>query len=144
MITAISCGGTGEWEARMEAIRIIKDEHRSLGAVLHGMLYLVHRTRDRGEKPNFDVLGAMIYYIDAFPERFHHPKDDQYLFRSLRIRYPDSAEVLEQYVAASGRIRRRRHRRVVHQPPRSGRAPCTSRPSAKKAIASRVPGVCAP
>jgi hypothetical protein len=32
-------------EEIMEAIRIIKDEHRSLGAVLHGMLYLVHRTR---------------------------------------------------------------------------------------------------
>jgi len=79
----------------MEAIRIIKDEHRSLGAVLHGMLYLVHRTRDRGEKPNFDLLGAMVYYIDAFPERFHHPKEDQYLFKLLRIRYPESAEVLD-------------------------------------------------
>lgn len=78
----------------MEAIRIIKDEHRSLAAVLHGMLYLVHHTRDRGDKPNFDLLGAMVYYIDAFPERFHHPKEDQYLFRLLRIRFPDSADVL--------------------------------------------------
>jgi len=82
-------------EENMEAIRIIKDEHRSLGAVLHGMLYLVHRTRDRGDKPNFDLLGAMVYYIDAFPEGFHHPKEDQYLFRLLRIRFPDSAEVLD-------------------------------------------------
>jgi hemerythrin-like domain-containing protein len=79
----------------MEAIRIIKNEHRSLGAVLHGMLYLVHRTRDRGDRPNFDVLGAMVYYIDAFPERFHHPKEDQYLFRLLRIRCPDASEVLD-------------------------------------------------
>jgi hemerythrin-like domain-containing protein len=37
----------------------------------------------------------MVYYIDAFPERFHHPKEDQYLFRLLRIRFPDSAEVLD-------------------------------------------------
>jgi hemerythrin-like domain-containing protein len=79
----------------MEAIRIITDEHRSLAAVLHGMLYLVHRTRDRGDPPNFDVLGAMVYYIDAFPERFHHPKEDQYLFRLLRVRHPGAAEVLD-------------------------------------------------
>jgi hemerythrin-like domain-containing protein len=79
----------------MEAIRIIRDEHRSLAAVLHGMLYLVHQTRDRGDKPDFDVLGAMIYYIDAFPERFHHPKEDEYLFRLLRIRHPAAAEVLD-------------------------------------------------
>ena len=48
-----------------------------------------------GDKPNFDLLGAMVYYIDAFPERFHHPKEDEYLFRLLRIRFPDSAEVLD-------------------------------------------------
>ena len=79
----------------MEAIRIIQDEHRSLAAVLHGMLYLVHQVRDRGTKPDFDLFGAMIYYIDAFPERFHHPKEDQYLFRLLRIRHPGAAALLD-------------------------------------------------
>ena len=80
----------------MQAIRIIQDEHRSLAAILHGMLYLVHQIRDRGAEPNFDLFGAMIYYIDAFPERFHHPKEDQYLFRLLRIRHPDAAPLLDQ------------------------------------------------
>ena len=79
----------------MQAIRIIQDEHRSLAAILHGMLYLVHQIRDRGAEPNFDLFGAMIYYIDAFPERFHHPKEDQYLFRLLRIRHPDAALLLD-------------------------------------------------
>lgn len=77
------------------AIRIIVDEHRSLAAVLHGMRYLVYEIRDRGAKPNFDVFGAMIYYIDAFPERFHHPKEDEYLFRLLRMRHPDAAPLLD-------------------------------------------------
>jgi len=79
----------------MEAIRIIHDEHRSLAAVLHGMLYLVHEIRDRGAKPNFDLFRAMIYYIDAFPERFHHPKEENYLFRSLRIRHPGAKPLLD-------------------------------------------------
>jgi len=30
----------------VQAIRIIQEEHRSLAAVLHGMLYLVHEIRD--------------------------------------------------------------------------------------------------
>jgi hemerythrin-like domain-containing protein len=79
----------------MQSIRIIQDEHRSLGAVLHGMLYLVHEIRDRGAKPHFDLLGAMLYYIDTVPERFHHPKEEQYLFWLLRIRHPSAAPLLD-------------------------------------------------
>lgn len=83
----------------MQAIGIIQNEHRSLAAVLHGMLYLVHEIRDRGARPDFDVLGAMIYYIDAFPERFHHPKEDQYLFRLLRLRHADAASLIDRLEA---------------------------------------------
>jgi hemerythrin-like domain-containing protein len=79
----------------VQAIRIIQDEHRSLAAVLHGMLYLVHEIRDRGMKPPFDVLGAMVYYIDAFPERFHHPKEDGFLFLRLRARCPEAGALLD-------------------------------------------------
>jgi hemerythrin-like domain-containing protein len=79
----------------MQSLSVIQDEHRSLAAVLHGMLYLVHDIRDRGAKPTFELLGAMIYYIDAFPERFHHPKEDEYLFRLLRLRHPDAGPLLD-------------------------------------------------
>jgi len=78
----------------MQAIRIINDEHRSLAAVIHGMLYLVREIREHGAKPDFDLLGAMIYYIDAFPERFHHPKEDRYLFRLLRTRCQEAAQLI--------------------------------------------------
>lgn len=83
----------------MEAVHIIRSEHRSLAAVLHGMLYLVHEIRDRGASPNFDLLGAMIYYIDAFPERFHHPKEDGYLFKLLRSRCPDAVPLIDRLTA---------------------------------------------
>ena len=79
----------------MQSIRIINDEHRSLAAVLHGMLYLVREIREHGAKPDFAVLGAMVYYIDAFPERFHHPKEDRYLFRLLRMRSPTAVKLIE-------------------------------------------------
>jgi hemerythrin-like domain-containing protein len=79
----------------MQAIRIIHDEHRSLAAVIHGMLYLVREIREHGAKADFNLLGAMVYYIDAFPERFHHPKEDRYLFRLLRTRCREAAQLLD-------------------------------------------------
>jgi len=80
----------------VQAIGIIHDEHRSLAAVLHGMLYIARDIRLCGKQPKFDVLGAMVYYIDAFPERFHHPKEDAYLFRFLERRHPDAAPLIGQ------------------------------------------------
>jgi hemerythrin-like domain-containing protein len=83
----------------MNALRVIRDEHRSLAAVLHGMLYLVNEIRVRGARPDFEVLGAMVYYIDAFPERYHHPKEDEYLFKRLRERCPQAGELLDRLEA---------------------------------------------
>jgi hemerythrin-like domain-containing protein len=79
----------------MKAIRIIRDEHRSLAAVIHGMLYLVREIREHGAVPDFALLGAMIYYIDAVPERYHHPKEDRYLLPLLRTRYPEALPLIQ-------------------------------------------------
>lgn len=79
----------------MQAIRIIEDDHRALAAVIHGMRHLVREIRERGARPRFDVLGAMIYYIDAFPERVHHPRESEYLFRLLRMRCAEAAPILD-------------------------------------------------
>jgi hemerythrin-like domain-containing protein len=79
----------------MNAIRIIHSEHRSLAAVLHGMLHLVNEIASRNDTPNFALFGAMVYYIDTFAERFHHPKEDVYLFKSLRLRAPDATALVD-------------------------------------------------
>ena len=93
----------------MKAIGIIHDEHRSLAAVLHGMLYLVNDIRSRGTKPDFKVLGAMVYYIDAFPERFHRPNEDRHLFALLRERCAAAGPLLDrverEHRAAAEKIR---------------------------------------
>lgn len=36
----------------------------------------------------------MIYYMDAFPERLHHPKENIYLFARLRQRTGEADEVI--------------------------------------------------
>jgi hemerythrin-like domain-containing protein len=77
----------------MQALRVLRAEHRSLAAVLHGLVYLVHAARDA--PPDFALLATMLRYVDAFPERFHHPKEDAWLFARLRRRHPPAAALLD-------------------------------------------------
>jgi hemerythrin-like domain-containing protein len=82
-----------------KAIGIIYDEHRSLSAVLSGLKSLAHLAHEGKFKPDFSVFRAMIYYIDAFPERMHHPKEDEHLFSRLLVRDPGSRELVEALMA---------------------------------------------
>jgi hemerythrin-like domain-containing protein len=79
-----------------KTIRILRDEHRSIAAVLHGLLSLVRDCKDPKLQPEFTVLYAMIYYIDAFPERLHHPKEDDFLFSRLAARAPEAKPLIEE------------------------------------------------
>ena len=36
----------------------------------------------------------MLSYIDTFPERYHHPKEDAYLFKRLLARCPEAQPVI--------------------------------------------------
>lgn len=78
------------------AATIIRDEHRAFAAVLHGLLYVVEQVRSRGEAADFTVLRAMLDYIEAFPEKLHHPKEDEYLYRLLRRRAPEAGPILDE------------------------------------------------
>jgi hemerythrin-like domain-containing protein len=77
-------------------LKIIRDEHRSISAVLHGLKQLARAAAEPGVRPEFDVFHAMIYYIDQYPERLHHPKEDRYLFARLALRAPQAAALVEQ------------------------------------------------
>jgi hemerythrin-like domain-containing protein len=69
-----------------DALDIIRKEHRKLAAILRAMHYLVQRIQAHNAYPNFDAFRAMLYYLDAFSERLHHPKEDEFLFQPLRAR----------------------------------------------------------
>jgi hemerythrin-like domain-containing protein len=79
-----------------KAIRIIRDEHRSISAVLSGLIELTRVARTPGVQPEFAVFRAMIHYIDEFPERLHHPKEDHYLFARLAERAPETRPLVEE------------------------------------------------
>jgi hemerythrin-like domain-containing protein len=81
--------------ARAAAISQLRSEHRLLARVIEALETLVAEIAEDLTAPDFALLAAMLYYVDAVPERLHHPKEDQYLFAALRKRDPDAAALLD-------------------------------------------------
>jgi len=79
----------------MKAIAIIQDEHRAITAVVEGLRHLVVEIAAGRMAPDHALLGALFHYIEQFPERLHHPKEDDFLFARLRMRRPDAAPLLD-------------------------------------------------
>lgn len=77
------------------ALRVIRDEHQALSAMLRSMAMLLAKSRRDGALPNFDVLRSMMFYVDEFPEKLHHTKEDQLLFPLVRKRAPELETVLD-------------------------------------------------
>lgn len=76
------------------AIGVIRGEHRSMAAVLHGLKHVLRQARETGEPADMRLLRAMTHYFLAFRQLLHHPKEEGYLFARLRARAPKSAAVL--------------------------------------------------
>ncbi len=77
------------------ALNTIRNEHRSLAAILHAMRDLVARIRDGSSRADFEGLRAMLYYLDAFSSRLHHPQEDEFLFQPLRARGSEAAAIVD-------------------------------------------------
>jgi branched-chain amino acid transport system ATP-binding protein len=78
-----------------ESIRILKSEHRSIAALLSGLRHLAHMAQDARFKPDWPIFHAMVRYIDEYPERLHHPKEDEHLFARLLNRAPQARTLVE-------------------------------------------------
>lgn len=76
------------------SIRIIRDEHATLAAMLRSMGMMVDRGPGKDPQSFFDVLGAMLFYIDEFPERLHHPKESELLFPRVAALVPETQELI--------------------------------------------------
>ncbi len=79
-----------------KVLNTIRDEHRSIAAILHGMRYFVERIETRKAKVDPRVFRAMLYYLDTFCERMHHPKEDRYLFSALRKRGNEAGVIIDE------------------------------------------------
>lgn len=73
-----------------DALTTFRDEHRKLAAVLQTLRDRVEQLRACGGTPDFGSLRDMLYYLDAFPARCHHPMEEELLFLPLRARGGDA------------------------------------------------------
>ena len=97
------------------ALTIIRDEHRTISAVLHALKDLAREAQDPATRPAFAALRAMVRYIDEFPEKLHHPKEDQ-LLALLVARAPDTralADALRQEHVEGARLVRELERALL-------------------------------
>ncbi len=77
------------------SLRIIHDEHAALSAMLQSLRMMIRRGPGDGPEQFFDVLRAMLFYIDEFPERLHHTKETELLFPPVRARAPHLKDALD-------------------------------------------------
>ena len=82
-----------------EAIAVLKSEHRSISAVLHALKELARMAHDATVRPRFQVLRSMLRYIDEYPEKLHHPKENEHLFARLVARAPETRLLVEELQA---------------------------------------------
>jgi hemerythrin-like domain-containing protein len=78
------------------ATGIIRAEHRALAAVIDSMKSMVAEIRAGRLTADYPLFWSMIHYIDAFPDRLHHPKEDDWLFARIRQRTRAADALIEE------------------------------------------------
>lgn len=78
-----------------ETLRVIRDEHNALSGMLQSLSLLIRRGPGDDTQRFFATLEAMLFYIDEFPERLHHPKESELLFPRVVRLAPQTAAAIE-------------------------------------------------
>jgi hemerythrin-like domain-containing protein len=91
------------------AIEVIRNEHRSIAAVIHALEYLAEGVDAPGPPPDFRMLNAILYYVREYPERLHHPAEDRELFARVRARTTEANALLATLEAEHARGEARLH-----------------------------------
>ena len=84
---------------RDSALAIIREEHRMLRSVMQALEQVVRELLTHHIDADHALIACMLYYIEDFPERCHHPKEDETLFRLLRERTSSADAVLDELQA---------------------------------------------
>lgn len=95
-------------------IQTIHQEHASIASILTSILAMLQRGARDDEEGFFATLRAMLFYLDEFPAKQHHPKETVFLFRPLVAKSEALAEVIHQlemeHIREETSIRELQHR----------------------------------
>ena len=73
----------------VEIIEILRQEHRNIEKLLRVMEQELS-VFDRGERPDYEVFGAIIEFFKKYPDSCHHPKED-IIYETFKARDPARA-----------------------------------------------------
>ena len=92
-------------------IEILRQEHRNI----EKLLLVLEQELDvfaRGDRPDYEVVHAVIAYFQVYPDAYHHPLEDR-VFEKLKVRDSTAAAKVGD-LAADHRRGAERLRRVAH------------------------------
>jgi len=97
----------------VEIIEILRQEHRNIEKLLRVMEQEL-TVFDRGERPDYEVFGAIVEFFKNYPDSCHHPKED-IIYEKFKTRDPGRAASVADLEAEhrEGAVRLRRVARVI-------------------------------
>jgi branched-chain amino acid transport system ATP-binding protein len=78
----------------MQALRIISEDHSNLWRLATTIDHVAEEI-EGGERVDPAFFNSVFDYIEQFVDRSHHPKEDDFLFRLLRLRSLKAAAILD-------------------------------------------------
>lgn len=81
---------------QQQALSIIRNEHITLTAVIDALKHVANDVAAGKLTPDYKLLWSILYYIEEFPERLHHPKEETVLFPHVRKRCEDIRDTLDE------------------------------------------------
>ena len=92
-------------------IERLSREHRNIETLL-AVLERELEIFDRGDRPDYEVIRAIISYFEVYPELYHHPQEDL-VFAKLKLRDPAAAakvgDLAREHQKGAERLRRVAH-----------------------------------
>jgi hemerythrin-like domain-containing protein len=73
----------------VEIIEMLREEHRNIEKLLD-VLEQELNVFDRSERPNYEVINAVIDFFQKYPDSCHHPKED-IVYEKFRTLAPEQA-----------------------------------------------------
>ena len=82
-----------------KAIWIIREEHQRYGSVLNLVRNLLRDAGEVHETLDPELLERAFDYVEEFIDQYHHPKEDDFLFRAVRRRSRAANAIVEELEA---------------------------------------------
>lgn len=77
----------------------IRSEHLSIHRVLECLDREIEEGIEEDRELDFGLIAMALDYMRSFPDQFHHPKENEYLFKAVVARYSAYREVIDELYA---------------------------------------------